>query len=175
MPAEGGCARRTPWREGKCVGLTLASVSRARDPRTRPTRARHPFASAAPGGESARAPRCAPGGRGTEGERGEEDPAFSSSSLPGQRPAGSGSSFPRRHRHRPGPGPAVATRPEPLSARSSRGSKAGLSNSQLFFVTFLRCIIPGLSCFITKNPRETTRQDQSDAGSQTVFLYFIKV
>lgn len=44
-----------------------------------------------------------------------------------------------------------------------------------FFVTFLRCIIPGLSCFITKNPRETTRQDQSDAGSQTVFLYFIKV
>lgn len=78
-------------------------------------------------------------GRGVaEGERGEEDPAFSSSSLPGQRPAGSGSSLPRRHRHRPGPRPAAATRPEPLSARSSRGSKAGLSNSQLFFCHILK-------------------------------------
>lgn len=112
---------------------------------------------------------------GAEGERREENPAFSRSPLPGQRPAGSGSSLPRRRRHGQVLRPAAVTRPAPLSACSSRGSKAGLSNSQLFFVTFLRCIIPGLSCFITKNPRETTRQDQSDAGSQTVFLYFIKV
>lgn len=121
-PAEGGCARRVPWREGKCVGLALAAVSRARDPWTRPTRARHPFASAAPGGEPARAPRCA-GGRGwAEGERKEEDPAFSRSPLPGQRPTGSGSSLPRRRRHRPvlglqrPPGPRLSA-PAPRVAR----------------------------------------------------------
>ncbi|CAO2639069.1 hypothetical protein LEMLEM_LOCUS24745 [Lemmus lemmus] len=61
---------------------------------------------------------------GAEGERREEDPAFSRSPLPGQRPAGSGSSLPRRRRHRSGPRPAVDTRLAPPSACSSRGSKA---------------------------------------------------
>lgn len=51
-----------------------------------------------------------------------------------------------------------------------------LSARQLVLSLALRRIPAwSLSCFITQNPRETTRQDQSVAGSQTVFLYFIKV
>lgn len=74
--------------------------------------------------------------------------------------------------------PALTADPRgagPMTLVPSSDAPPHLSARQLVLSLALRRILPGLSCFITRNPRETTRQDQSVTGSQTVFLYFIKV